>query len=70
MLCEEKCSDKLTNKEKDILKLITKGLSNKQISEKLAITEGTVKQQINSILSKMKMKNRHEIIYKFWDGEI
>lgn len=50
----------LTEREKDVLRLITKGLSNKHIAQNLGIAEGTVKVHVKRLLSKLNMKSRVE----------
>ena len=50
----------LTIRERQILKLITEGLSNKWIARKLDICEGTVKVHVKNILSKLEVNNRLE----------
>jgi DNA-binding NarL/FixJ family response regulator len=50
----------LTQRELDILKLIVKGKSNKEIADTLSITEGTVKYYVNIILAKMGVGDRTE----------
>lgn len=50
----------LTEREKDVLRLITKGFSNKHIAQHLDIAEGTVKVHVKRLLSKLKMKSRME----------
>ncbi|ENM0756365.1 two-component system response regulator NarL [Proteus mirabilis] len=48
-------------RERDILKLIAQGLSNKMIARKLDITESTVKVHVKHLLKKMKLKSRVEV---------
>lgn len=48
----------LTKRELDVLRLIVKGKSNKEIAAVLSITEGTVKYYVNIILSKMGVSDR------------
>ena len=48
----------LTDRERDVLLLIVKGNSNKEIASKLGITEGTVKCHVNVILSRMGVSDR------------
>lgn len=55
----------LTEREKDVVKLISKGLSNKEISKELFLSEGTVKNHITSILSKMDLKHRTQIAIEY-----
>ncbi len=50
----------LTNREKDILKAIIDGRSNKEISDALFISIETVKSHIKSIYQKLQVKNRVE----------
>jgi two-component system, NarL family, response regulator len=48
----------LTDRELEILQLITQGMSNLEISAALHITENTVKSNVNRILSKLGAKDR------------
>ena len=50
----------LTKREKDVLKLISKGLSNKMIARRLDIAEGTVKVHVKRLLNKLGMRSRTE----------
>lgn len=51
----------LTDKEVIIIEEIAKGLSNKEIGEKIFLTEGTVKNNITTILSKLSLRDRTQI---------
>jgi two-component system nitrate/nitrite response regulator NarL len=51
---------KLTAREIEILERIAGGLSNKMIAQSLAITDGTVKLHVKSILRKLGMRSRVE----------
>ena len=48
----------LTDREKEICTLITRGLSNRQIADRLYISEGTVKNYISSIYDKTGIHDR------------
>ena len=48
----------LTGREMDILRLLGTGATNKEISEQLALTEGTVKNYISTILAKTGLHDR------------
>ncbi len=48
----------LSEREHEALVLLAQGLSNKEIAEKLVITEGTVKNHVSSILGKLQAENR------------
>lgn len=52
---------KLTQRETDLIICISQGLSNKEIAEKLFLTEGTVKNHITEILSKLELRDRTQI---------
>jgi DNA-binding NarL/FixJ family response regulator len=49
---------KLTEREVEVLRLIAKGLSNTDISERLYLSEGTIRNHVSSILSKMGVSDR------------
>lgn len=51
----------LTSREIDVIKSISEGLTNKEISERLYVTEGTVKNYITEILSKLELRDRTQI---------
>lgn len=50
--------DSLTVHEKELLRLVAIGASNKEIGERLYIGESTVKKQLSSITVKLELKNR------------
>lgn len=50
----------LTPRELEVLELISEGLTNQQISEKLVIEVGTVKNHVHSILEKLNVNTRGE----------
>ncbi len=50
--------ENLTEREREILTLVAKGASNRQIGELLFITEGTVKNHMSNILSKLGLRDR------------
>jgi len=52
--------DGLTQRERQILKQIAAGMSNKMIATKLDIAEGTVKVHVKNLLKKLKMRSRVE----------
>jgi two-component system, NarL family, response regulator LiaR len=54
---------KLTDREKEILALIVEGLSNKQIAERLYLSNSTVQFHVSNILSKLGVSKRTEAAY-------
>ena len=56
--------DLLSNREKEILQLLAKGLLYKEIAEQLHITTGTVRIHIHNIYEKLHVQNRTEAINK------
>jgi DNA-binding NarL/FixJ family response regulator len=57
-LAEHAGDDQLSSREIDVLRLIGAGNANKQIADKLAIGETTVKNHISNILSKLGANDR------------
>lgn len=49
---------KLTDREIDVLRLLARGLNNKDIAEKMFLSEGTVRNHISAILAKLKVSDR------------
>jgi DNA-binding NarL/FixJ family response regulator len=50
----------LTSREKEVLELVAKGLSNKDVAQILNLSEGTVKVHVSNILSKLNVSSRTE----------
>lgn len=57
----------LTGREKELVQLIIKGLSNTDISKKLNISISTVKNHVYNIYKKLNIKNRYELLNKISD---
>lgn len=60
----------LTNREKNVLNYVCKGLSNKDIANELKVTDYTIKKHVSSILSKLHLRNRQDIIIYAKDNHI
>lgn len=59
----------LIEKEIKIIEAIGKGLTNKEIAEQLFLSEGTIKNNITNILSKLQLRDRTQIaIFAFKNG--
>ncbi len=68
-LCKEQqfistLPDPLTPREIEVLRLITAGLTNPEIAEKLFLTEGTVKWYVHQIFGKLGVSNRAKAIVR------
>lgn len=56
---------KLTDREREILELLAEGLLYKEISLRLGISEGSIKQHIHRMYAKLHVQNRTEAINRF-----
>ena len=53
----------LTPREEDVLNLLVEGLSNREIGEKLFLSEGTVKNYVSNIIAKLQANDRtHAVV--------
>jgi two-component system NarL family response regulator len=53
---------RLTDREMEVLKLVAKGLNNRDIAKQLFISENTVKNHIRNILEKLQLHSRMEAV--------
>lgn len=51
-------TDKLTEREADVLRLIARGFTNADIAEQLHLSEGTVRNHVSSIFAKLEVTDR------------
>lgn len=63
------CEEGYTAREMDIIKAVAEGLSNKEIANRLFITEGTVKNYITSILAKENLSHRTALAVYYLTGK-
>jgi len=54
----EKAVKTLTDRERQIVRLVSEGLSNKEIGRRLKITDGTIKVHLHHIFEKLQVSNR------------
>ena len=62
-------TERLSPREKDVLKLVTQGLTNKEISRCLDISQSTVKNHLCNSMEKLHVRNRVEAAIRFLDSE-
>lgn len=53
--------DALTNREREVLRLIARGYAYKEIAKELFISVKTVETHVSSVLRKLQLSNRHEL---------
>lgn len=51
----------ITDRELEVIEQVAEGLSNKEISEKLFLSEGTVRNYLSQILDKLKLRDRTQL---------
>jgi NarL family two-component system response regulator LiaR len=61
---ENKASELLSERESEVLKLVTSGMSNREIAEKLFLSQRTVKAHLTSVFNKLNVASRSEAIVK------
>jgi len=59
---EPATKEKVSSREREVLRLLSEGCTNKEIAEKLFLSEKTVKNHLNSIFKKLKVSRRLEAV--------
>lgn len=54
-------AERLTARERDVLRLLVDGLSNEELATRLHLSEATVKKHLGSIMTKLHMRNRVQV---------
>jgi DNA-binding NarL/FixJ family response regulator len=62
--------DPLTERETEILRLMAGGFSNKEIANSLHVAEGTIKNHVSNILSKLGVRDRTRAVLKAFELKI
>jgi len=64
---EDDLVEPLSAREVEVLRLVEEGFSNKEIAQRLVISEGTVKNHLSNILGKLNVKSRVRAVRKAKD---
>ena len=62
--------DPLTDRETEILRLMASGFSNKEIANSLGVAEGTIKNHVSNILSKLGVRDRTRAVLKAFELQL
>jgi len=57
-----KITNELTNREEEVLRLMARGLTNSEIAKQIFLSEGTVRNHVSSIFSKLSVTDRTQAV--------
>ena len=60
----------ITEKEQSMIELVAEGLSNKEIAEKLFLSEGTVRNYISTVLEKLGLRDRTQLAVFYYKNQM
>ncbi|MFI6100476.1 response regulator [Lentzea sp. NPDC051213] len=60
--------DDLTDREREVLRLVGTGLTNAAIASKLTVTEGTVKTHLNRVMTKLRLTSRAQAVVMAYES--
>jgi DNA-binding NarL/FixJ family response regulator len=60
--------DDLTEREREVLRLVATGMTNAAIASKLSVTEGTVKTHLNRVMTKLRLTSRAQAVVTAYES--
>jgi DNA-binding NarL/FixJ family response regulator len=63
---EQQVFSSLSKRENEVLLQLAQGLSNKEIAERLCLSEGTVRNCISITLEKLGLRDRTQLAISYW----
>ncbi|MBF1709758.1 MAG: response regulator transcription factor, partial [Streptococcus sp.] len=61
-----KSSAHLSERENELLYLVAEGFNNKEISEKMYLSEGTVRNYLSALLEKLELRDRTQLAVYYY----
>lgn len=62
--------DLFTKTERQVIELVAKGLSNKEVGENLGVSQKTIKFHLTNIFKKCGLKSRTQLLVKHYEGTL
>ena len=63
---EQQMFSSLSNRENEVILQVAQGLSNKEIADRLCLSEGTVRNCISVMLEKLGLRDRTQLAISYW----
>nr|WP_154696993.1 response regulator transcription factor [Lentzea guizhouensis] len=60
--------DELTDREREVLRLVGTGITNADIASRLTVTEGTVKTHLNRVMTKLRLTSRAQAVVMAYES--